>query len=135
VAQPPGQVIGGTRGSPRARGNYRRPGIVNLDIKQSRTAPNDPLHFLGTVIIEPRRHSKTRAQRCAYHSCACRCADESEFRQLQSQTTRLWPLVDDNVEPIIFHRWIKILFNRGLEPVDLVDEEHVAFFETREQTC
>ena len=135
IAHPPEKVVGGTRRSPRARSDLRRSRIVNLDIKQSRTAPNDLLHFLGTVIIEPRCHSKTRAQRRAYHSCACRCADEGEFRQLQSQTARLWPLVDDNVEAIIFHRRIKILFNCGLEAVDLVDEKHVAFFQTREQTC
>src|SRR4029077_18224669 len=91
------------------------------------------LHFFGTVIIEARSHSKTRAQRRAYHSSACRRTDEGKFWQLQSQTARLWPLVDDNVEAIIFHRRIKILFDRGLEPMDLVNKENVAFFQTREQ--
>src|SRR5207237_4460035 len=125
IAHPPEKVIGGPRRSPCPRGDLRRSGIVNLDIKQSRATPDDFLHFLRAVIIEPRRHSKTRAQRRAYHSCACRCADEGEFRQLQSQTAGLWPLVDDNVESIIFHRRIKILFNRVFYPVGRVLEKQL----------
>ena len=53
---------------------------------------------------------------------------------MQTQTARLRSLVDDDVEPVILHRGIKVFFDRRLEPVDFVDEKDIASFETREQT-
>src|SRR5439155_4175655 len=71
--------------------------------------------------------------RGADHSRACGRADERELRQIKAQTARLRPLVDDDVKPVIFHRRIKIFFNGWLEPMDLVDEKHIAFFQTGEK--
>ena len=55
------------------------------------------------------------------------------FGRLQTQTARLRSLVDDDVEPVIFHRRIEIFFDRRLQPMDLVDEEDVAFFQAGEK--
>src|SRR5205814_8493476 len=46
----------------------------------------------------------------------------------------LWALIDNDVEAVIFHRRIKIFFDRRLQPMDLVDEKNVAFFQAREQS-
>ena len=55
------------------------------------------------------------------------------FGRLQTKTARLRSLVDDDVEPVIFHRRIEIFFDRRLQPVDFVDEKHIAFFQGGEQ--
>src|SRR5262249_42438070 len=42
-------------------------------------------------------------------------------------------LADDEVELEVFHRWIEDLLHRRVQPVDLVDEQHVARLEVGEQ--
>src|SRR6266571_6257542 len=92
---------------------------------------NDFLHLLGIVIIEPRRHAETRPKRRAHHPGARGRADQCKLRQIKAQTARLWSLVDDDVEPVIFHRRVEIFLDRRLQSMDLVDEKHVAFFKAR----
>ena len=46
----------------------------------------------------------------------------------------MWALIDNDVEAVIFHRRIKIFFDRRLQPMDLVDEKNVAFFQARKQS-
>ena len=134
IAHPPEQIVRSARRTPRASRDFGGARRVDLDSQQTRAAHDDLLHFLGRVIIEPRGHPESRTQRRAYHSRASGRADECKLWQLQSQTARLRALVDDDVEPIIFHRRIQIFFDRRLEPMDLVDEKDVAFFQTGEQT-
>ena len=85
------------------------------------------------VVIEPRSHPETRAQRRADHSRARGRADQGELRQIEPKTPRLRSLVDDDVEPVIFHRRVKIFLDRRLQPVDFVDEKDVAFLEAGEK--
>ncbi len=80
------------------------------------------------VIIETRGHSETRTQRRAQHAGPCGRADESELRQIQAQTARLRTLVDDDIEPVILHRRIKIFFDGRLQTMDLVDEQERPLF-------
>ena len=47
--------------------------------------------------------------------------------------TRRRPFADDQVELKILHRRIEDFLHRRIEPVDLVDEQHVALFEIGEQ--
>jgi hypothetical protein len=42
-------------------------------------------------------------------------------------------LIDDDVEPVIFHRRVKIFLNRRLEPMDFIDEKDIAFFQAGEK--
>ena len=70
----------------------------------------------------------------AHHPGAGRCPDEGKLRQLEPQTPRLRSLVDDDIEPIIFHRRVKIFLDRRLEPVDFIYEQDVAFLQARQQT-
>src|SRR4030095_16517262 len=96
---------------------------------------NDLLHFLGVIVIEPRRHSETRTEWRAYHSRARRRAHQREFWQIETETARLRSLVNDDVEPVIFHRRVEIFFDGWLQPVNLVNEEHIAFFKAGEKSC
>src|SRR5438045_4461551 len=98
-------------------------------------AHDDLLHFLGVIVIEPRSHSETRTEWSAYHSRARRYADQRELRQIEPQTARLRSLVNDDVEPVIFHRRVEVFFDRRLQPVNLVDDEHIALFQAGEKPC
>src|SRR3954452_13961540 len=93
-------------------------------------ADDDLLHFPSAIVIEPGGHPETRTQRRAHHSCARRRADQRELWQIETQTARLWSLIDDDVESIVFHRWIQILLDCRLQPVNLVDEENIPLFKT-----
>src|SRR5258707_1346348 len=55
-----------------------------------------------------------------------------QARSLRLQLPK-FTLFDDDAEPVIFHRRIKIFFDCRLEPMDLVDEKDVAFFQAGEQ--
>ena len=58
---------------------------------------------------------------------------EKSNNDLKAQTARMRSLIDNDVEPVIFHCRIQIFFNGRLQPMDLVDEEHIAFFQTGEK--
>ena len=55
------------------------------------------------------------------------------FGEIDLHRARRRPLADDEVELEILHRRIEHLLDRRIEPVDLVDEEHVALLEIGEQ--
>ena len=56
-------------------------------------------------------------------------ADEREVGEIDPHRARRRPLADDQVELKILHGRIEDFLDRRLEPVDLVDEQHVALFE------
>ena len=60
-------------------------------------------------------------------------ADQRELREIDLDRARRRPLADDQVELEILHRRIEDLLDRRIEPVDLVDEQHVALLEIGEQ--
>ena len=82
IADPAEQIIGRARRASCAQSDLGRARRIDFDAEQSRAPQNDFLHLFRVVIIEPRRHSETRAQRCAHHAGAGRRADERELRQM-----------------------------------------------------
>src|SRR5207342_1957201 len=70
-----------------------------------------------------------------YHSRSRRRANQREFWQIETQTARLRSLVNDDVEPVIFHCRVEIFFDSWLQSVNLVNEEHIAFFKAGEKSC
>src|SRR5205085_2730338 len=107
---------------------------INFNTEQMRTTDDDFLHLFSVVVVEARRHSKAGAKRRADHSGACGRPDQSELRQIETQTARLRSLVDNDVEPVIFHRRIEIFFDGRLEPVNFIDEEDIALLQAGEKT-
>ena len=73
--------------------------------------------------------SESIAQRRTEHACAGGRADEREALERQLQRLGVRTAVDDEIDLKIFHRRIEVLFDRGPEAMDLVDEEHVARFQ------
>ena len=60
-------------------------------------------------------------------------ADQRELGEVDLHRARRRPLADDQVELEVLHRRIEDFLDRRIEPVDLVDEQHVALFEIGEQ--
>ena len=54
-------------------------------------------------------------------------------RQVDPHAARRRPLADDDVERAVLHRRIEHLLDHRIEPVDLVDEEHVVGLEIGQQ--
>ena len=52
--------------------------------------------------------------------------------EIDAHRARRRPLADDEVELEVFERRIEDFLDRRIEPVDLVDEQHVAVFEIGE---
>ena len=94
------------------------------------------MHDLGelarVVVVEPERHAEAVAQRRGEQSCARRRADERERRQVERQRARSDSLPHHDVEPEVLERRIEDLLGGAAHAVDLVDEDHVARLDRRE---
>ncbi len=118
------------RGVPRLRcAIVARAGRLDPHVEDARAALDDVLQFGGLVVIEVVHQAEAVAQRRGEHPRARRRADEREAFERQLQRFRIRAAVDDEVDLEIFHRRIEILFDHRAEPVNLVDEQHVAGFE------
>ncbi|MGY4299268.1 hypothetical protein ACVWXN_007363 [Bradyrhizobium sp. i1.4.4] len=85
------------------------------------------------IEVEADRDAEAIAQGIGEEAGARGGADEREFRQLDLHRACRRALADDQVELKVLHRGIEHLFHRRAEPMDLVDEEHVALFEVGEE--
>ena len=60
-------------------------------------------------------------------------ADQRELGEIDLDRARRRPLADDEIELEVLHGGIENFLHRRIEPVNFVDEEHVAIFEIGEQ--
>ena len=103
---------------------------VDLDAEDpGRAAARCGASSPGLVVLEPEGHAEAVAQRRGQEPGARRRADQRERRQVERQRPRGGPLADDDVEPEVLERRVEDLLDGAVEPVDLVDEEHVALAE------
>ncbi len=91
------------------------------------------LEFVDRIELQPDRDAEPIAQRRRQQPLPRRRADQRETRQLDADRARRRPLADHQIEHAVLHRGIEHLLDRGLQPVDLVDEEHVALLEIGQQ--
>ena len=122
------------RGVPRARVAISlAPSGGHADAEHAGAAVDDQLEFRRGIEIEPHRNAEAVAQRIGQEARAGGRADQGERREVDLDRARRRPFADDEVELEILHGGIEDFLHRRIEPVDLVDEEHVALFEIGEQ--
>ena len=122
------------RGVPRARArDLVRAVRRHADAEHAGAAVDDQLELGRGVEVEPHRDAEAVAQRIGQQPGARRRADQREGREVDLDRARRRPLADDEVELEILHRRIEDLLDRRIEPMDLVDEQHVARLEIGEQ--
>ena len=86
------------------------------------------------VIFQVTLYPEPGPQRTRQQSAASRSADQRERVQLDLDRTGARPLVQHDVDLVVFHRRIQVLLDDRAEPVYFVDEKHVAGIEIRQQT-
>ena len=71
------------------------------------------------------------AQRRRKHAGPRRRADQRKTAQRKLERLGVRAAIDDEIDLKVLHRRIEELFYDAPEPMNLIDEEHVAFFERR----
>ncbi len=120
-------------GAARAAGDLVRAVGRDMEVEQPRGAADHRLELVDRVEGEPHRDTEPVAQRGGEQPLARGCAHQREARQVDAHRARARTLADHQIERAILHRRIEDLLDRGREPVDLVDEQHVAVLEVGEQ--
>ena len=95
-------------------------------------AAHDRAELVRLVVPEPEGHAEAVAQRRRQQAGSRRRADEREGRQVDRQRARGGALAEDDVEPEVLERRVEDLLGGAVEAVDLVDEEHVARLDRRQ---
>ena len=122
------------RGVPRARRAISlAPSARHADAEHAGAALDDLFELFLGIEIQPHRNAEAVAQRRGEQARARGGADQRERREVDLHRARRRPLADDEVELEVLHRRIEDFLDRRIEPVDLVDEQHVALFEIGEQ--
>src|SRR5690606_14746632 len=100
-----------------------------LHIQDIRGTRDDLFKLRDLIKIQMKNDAESAAKRRRDESRTRRSSDQRKFRQFQFYGTRGGALADHYVQIVIFHRRIEYLFDGRIQAVDLVDKEHVAFFE------
>ena len=78
--------------------------------------------------------TETRTERTGQETAARRGTDEGEMVEINLYRARRRSFVDHDVDTVVLHRRIEILLDDRTQTMDLVDEQHVVGFQTREQS-
>ena len=84
------------------------------------------------VELQPVHDAEARPQRRRQQARARRRADQRELLQRHLHRPRARPLADHDVELVVLERRIQDLLDRRRHAVDLVDEQHFALAEVRQ---
>jgi hypothetical protein len=133
VAHPAQQAVGHPRRAPAPLGDLEPAGRVDLHREDSGRALDDLLEILRGVVAEPLHHAEPRAHRRREHAVASRGPDEREGLDPHRDRLGVRALGDAHVHPEVLHRRVQELLEVGAQPVDFVDEEHVAAPQRGEQ--
>ena len=133
VAHPAQEAVGDPGGASGPRGDVAGPLELHLDAEDPRRAHHDALEVLGRVQVEAAHEAEPVAQRAREQARARGRAHQREPGQVESDRARRRPLADEDVELEVLHGGIEDLFDGAGQPVDLVDEQHVAVLQVGEQ--
>ena len=115
------------RGVPRPRRAISRAASgADRDPEDARRSPHDLGQLVLGVEVEAVRRAEPIAQRTGDAAGARGGADDRERLERQPQRPRRRTLADHHVERVVLHRRIEDLLDGAIEPVDLIDEQHVA---------
>src|SRR5690606_37070886 len=126
------EAVGDAGRAPRAPGDLPRTPGVDLGTEDLRRPLDDRPEVVGVVVVEPCDQPEAVAQRPGDEPGPGRRADEAEPRQVEADGAGRGTLAQHDVELEVLHRRVEHLLDGPGQPVDLVDEEHVALTELRE---
>src|SRR6266446_4124441 len=93
------------------------------------SAQEFPVDVVETVLVNVEESEGVAGNRSRDLAGASGRSDQREAAQIQTVRPGAGPLTDDDVELEVLHRGIEDFLDIGLEPMNLVDEKHIAEFE------
>ena len=133
VADPAKQAAGDARRAAGPSGNLQRPVLGKRHLEPLRLVGEDHGKLVAAIELQPHLDPEPVAKRRRQETGAGRRPDKGEGRQIDPHRARRRPLADNQVELEILHRRIENLLDGRIEPVDLVDEQHVPRAQVRQQ--
>ena len=120
IPHPLQKTIRQTRCSPGTLRQFN--GALRFDLHlQNLSRPHDDrCQFLLRIKFQMVDHAKAIPKRRSQHSCACRRADQREFRKIQTNRSGCRSFSDHNIDGIVFHRRIEHLLHLTVQPMDLI---------------
>ena len=132
VAHPAEQTVRDARRAARPSRDLGGATRVDRNTEDHRGTEHDRLELVVRVEVETGDETEPVAQRPGDHAGARRGADHREPGKREPDRARRGALPHDDVELEVLHRGIEDLLDGPTEAMDLVDEEHVALVELRE---
>ena len=133
VAHAAQQAVGDARRAARALRDARRALGVDGHAEDAGRARHDALELGDGIELEALHDAEAIAQRRGQQARARGRADQRERLQRELDRTRRRPFADHDVELEVLHRRIQHFLDHGREPMDLVDEQHVARLQVGQQ--
>jgi hypothetical protein len=129
VPDPAKQTVRHARCTARAPGQLDRAVLVETESEYVGGSHRDPNEIGNTVVIQVVDDPETVPERGREQTVARGGTHQSETRKLEPHGAGARTVPDDEVEHTVLHRGIEDLLQSSTEPVDLVDEQHLAFLE------
>ena len=132
VAHPAQQAVGDAGRAPGPPGDLAAPVGVDRHLEDAGRPLDDGLEIGRVVVVEPGDEPEAVAQRPGDQAGAGGGADQGEAGDVEPDRAGGRALAQHDVELEVLHRRVEHLFDGPGQPVDLVDEEHVALAELAE---
>ncbi len=134
VARAAEKAVGHAGRAPAAAGDLVGALLRGIHLQDTRRAFHDALQQIGRIIVVPKVDAKAGSQRRCEQAFPGGGPYEGERRQGDLHAPRVGPGVDHDVDVVVLHRRVEVFFHHRAEPVNLVDEEHIAFLQVGEHT-
>ena len=126
VADPLQQAIRDPWGAARPAGDERGRVIGQRDVEDLGRTTEDVLELGIGVVVQPERRAEPVAQRSGDAPDTGGGTDDGHVLDLEPHGASTRALAEHDVESEVLHRRVEDLLDRVTEPMNLVDEEHVA---------
>ena len=134
VAHASQQRIGDTRGAARPQRHFEGGIVVYRNVQNAGRAFDDARQHRCVVVFQMALDAEPRSQRRGQQTAARRGAHERERGQFDLNRAGRGAFVQHDVDFEVLHRRVEILLDDRAQPVDFVDEKHIARIQSREQS-
>jgi hypothetical protein len=129
IRHPAQQAPRDPRRAPRPAGNLAATLRLGLHPHQPRPPRDDLVQLRLGIELQPGRNAEPVAQRRRQQPQPRRRPDQREGLQVDPHRPRRRPLADHQIQREILQRRIQHLLDHRRQPVNLVDEQHIARFQ------
>ena len=133
IAHPFQQGIGDTRRTAAAERHLTGRLIIDFHLQDLCAAFDDFHQLVRVVILQGTVDSETRPQRSRQQAAARGRAHQGKGVQGDADRPCTGSLIDHNINDIVLHGRVQVLFHFGRKAVDFVDEQHVSCFQRGQQ--